>query len=296
MKLGFVCTNYDNAGYTEAALRTLHAQPGSHEIHVVIVDNGSSGADLARLREVGAAFPRVEVVSGHGNVGYFPGLNIGIARLRSMVPDIEHVVIGNNDLEFPEGFVESVSRHRDVFGEWAVVAPDLVTPAHERVLVHPRRPITRARRAVWALYYGSFALAGPIAWGARLTRRFTARPERVHGDVFSREPGPVIMGYGACYILGPLFFGHFDRLYAPTFLMHEEFFLSAQLGAVGQQVYYDPRFVVRHRDHATFERLPKRRAWEISRDSYRTYREHLAMPRAQQVELITRSTARAAGA
>lgn len=292
MKLGFTCTNYNNAGFTAAALRTLHAQTGSHDLHVAVVDNGSGAADLERLRELQREFPRVDFAFTGENLGYFPGLNLGMRRLRARVPDLAHIVVGNNDLEFPPGFLDSVARHADVFERWAVVAPDLVTPTgvHQNPLV--REPITRARQLVWALYYQSYAIASVIAAAARATHRFTARPERVHGDTLSRTPGPVIMGYGACYLLGPRFFEHFERLYAPTFLMQEEFFLSAQLGAVGQQVYYDPRFVVHHRDHASFDVLPSRRVWDVSRDSYRTYRAFLATSRERQLEMITRATSK----
>lgn len=295
MRLGYVCTNYGNAAYTEQAVRTLHAMHGAHEVHCVIVNNGPDADDLARLQALAAAFPGVEVVTGQGNVGYFPGLNIGIERLRATVPDVELIVAGNNDLEFPPDFAESLERHRAVFDEWAVVSPDLVTPGgvHQNPLV--REPITRTRHLVWALYYTSFTLARAIAWGASRTHRITARPERVHGDVLSREPGPVIQGYGACYILGPRFFGHFRRFYAPTFLMQEEFFLGEQLATVGQQVYYDPRFVVRHRDHATFDLLPTRRVWDVSRDAYRAMMAHRALPAARRAELIRQATTGADG-
>lgn len=292
MKFGFVCTNYNNAGYTEAALRTLFAQHGAHEVRAVVVDNGSGPDDVARVRAAVARHPGADLLEGHGNIGYFPGLNLGIAHLRAAAPGIEHIIVGNNDLEFPPEFGDSLERDRAILDTWPVVAPDLVTPGgiHQNPLV--RVPITRARRLVWAMYYSSFAVAMLIARAARATHRLTARPERVHGDILSRASGPVIMGYGACYLLGPAFFRSFERLYAPTFLMQEEFFLSAQLSAIGQQVYYDPRFVVRHRDHASFDQLPERRVWEVSRDSYHKHRAHLALPRARQVDVIMRATAK----
>ena len=94
------------------------------------------------------------------------------------------------------------------------------------------------------------------------------------------------MGYGACYLLGPLFFRHFDCLCAPTFLMQEEFFLSEQLKFIGQMTYYDPRFVVQHVGHATMHRVPSRRHWGFSRDAYRTYKCYLGLSREEQCRLI----------
>ena len=288
MKLGYVCTSFRDAGFAEAALRTLHAQQGSHEIHAVVVDNGCSEADLARLRAAAQSYPHVEVVTGQGNVGYFRGLNLGIERLRASAPEVQHMVIGNNDLEFPEGFADSLERGLEVFERWAVVGPDLVTPGGVHQNPHVRLPITRGRKAVWWTYYQSYPLARAIAWFAKLTHRFTARPERVHGTRLSREAGPMILGYGACYILGPRFFEQFARLYAPTVLMQEEYFVSVQLATVGQQVYYDPRFVVRHRDHSAIGLLPVRHLWELSRDSYRLYRRHEGMTEEERVRAVAR--------
>jgi GT2 family glycosyltransferase len=292
MKLGYVCTSFKNIGYTEKAIRSLHAQSGEHEYHVVVVDNGSLDRDVAHLRAIACEFPHVEVMAGHGNIGYFPGLNLGIEHLRALPEPPELIVAGNDDLEFPAGFTDSLVRHRDLFERWAVVAPDLVTPAgvHQNPLV--RVPITRAREMAWALYFSSFALATVMAWAARATHRWTARPERVHGAENAREAGPVIQGYGACYILGPVFFQHFVRLYGPTFLMQEEYFLSEQLATVGQQVYYEPRFVLRHRDHATFDRLPGRQVWEVTRDSHQSMRRFMAMSREQQVEAVALAAGR----
>ena len=78
-------------------------------------------------------------------------------------------------------------------------------------------------------------------------------------------------GYGACYLLGPMFFRHFRALYAPSFLLQEEYFLFEQLRTIGQLTYYEPSVVVRHRGHATMGALPGRRHWMFSRDAHRLY-------------------------
>src|SRR6185437_6492043 len=99
-------------------------------------------------------------------------------------------------------------------------------------------------------------------------------------------PGPIEQGYGACYLLGPVFFKHFSRLWAPTFLMQEEFFLYEQLKEIDQLTYYDPRFVVFHHGHATMDHMPSRRQWTISREAHRVYKRYLAMSPAERRNLI----------
>jgi GT2 family glycosyltransferase len=61
---------------------------------VVLVDNGNDAAVIDRLRAMAAAEPRLELVSGHGNVGFARGCNLGAVRgtepvILFMNPDCE---------------------------------------------------------------------------------------------------------------------------------------------------------------------------------------------------------------
>jgi len=286
MKVGFVCTNYNNSSYTRDAIASLRSGGGWEDVRVVVVDNKSSDDDIAALERVVRDFPRVELVLNPKNVGYFPGLNIGIRHLRTTFPEVEHVVVGNNDLVFPETFVETLQRHREVFDTWAVIAPDLVTLDGVHQNPHVVYPFGAFRRLIWDLYYLSHASAVLVLQVGRVTGSFSVRPERAPRSDLFKMPGPIMIGFGACYLLGPVFFRHFTRLCGPTFLMAEEFFLSEQLKTIGQMPYYDPRFVITHHDHATTDQLPRRRHWQISRDGYRVYKRYLAMSREEQTSFI----------
>jgi len=289
MRIGFVVTNYNNSSYTRAAIASLHAG-GWNDMCVTVVDNKSRDDDLRSLKDMVREFPGVELVLNAANVGYFPGLNVGIRHLRTKWPDVEHLVVGNNDLVFPGDFLERVKRHRDVLDTWAVVAPDLVTPEGVHQNPHVLYPISRTRKLIWELYYASYGAAVLIGHAARITKRFTVREERApDGDLY-KTPGPIQMGIGACYLLGPMFLRHFSRLWAPTFMMYEEFFLQQQLKAIGQMTYYDPRFVVIHHDHATTDSLPGHHYWKISRDAHRVYKRYLQLSPAQQLGLVAAST------
>ena len=104
------------------------------------------------------------------------------------------------------------------------------------------------------------------------------------------QPRPIILGLGACYLLGPKFFQHFDLLYAPTFLMGEEFFLAEQVKTIDQSVYYDPRFVVHHHGAATTNEVPSRRLWTLSRDSHHVYKQFLGLSVSEQRDRIMRAS------
>jgi GT2 family glycosyltransferase len=282
VRLGFVCTNYNNSSFTRAAVASLHSAGRGGDVRVVVVDNRSRDEEVAALEAVAREFPGVDVVRNPENSGYFPGLNLGMRRLRDTCPDIEHLVIGNNDLEFPPDFVPSVERHREVLDEWAVVAPDIVTPAGVHQNPHVLHPIGRVRRLVWDVYFSSFAAATAVKGAVRVLRGAASREENDPSSGLWRTAATVEQGYGACYLVGPAFFRHFTGLYAPTFMLQEEFFLGEQLKLVGQGFRYDPRFVVVHHGHAATDRLPGRRQWAMGRDAHRIYKEFLGLSPGEQ--------------
>jgi GT2 family glycosyltransferase len=286
MQIGFVCTNYNNSSFTRAAIASLQASGGWADMRVVVVDNKSGAEDVAALRALPREFPGVELVLNQTNAGYFPGLNIGIHHLRTRLPDVAHIVVGNNDLVFPPDFVQTVERHRDVFETWAVVAPDLVTPDGVHQNPHVLHTIGWTRKLIWDLYFLSYGASVAIGHAARVARRITGREENAAHSELYKSPGPIEQGYGACYLLGPVFFRHFARLCAPTFMMQEEFFLFEQLKTIGQATYYDPRFVVHHEGHASMGRIPTRRHWEISREAHLIYKRYLALGPEERARFI----------
>ncbi len=293
MKIGFICTNYNNSSFTRAAIASLHAAGRGADVRVVVVDNLSREEDVAALAAVSQEFPGVDVVLNPENSGYFPGLNIGIHRLRSTFPEISHLVVGNNDLSFPPDFVDTVERKRNVLETWAVVAPDLVTPSGVHQNPHVLHPIGRARKFLWDLYFLAYPTGLLIKHAARLSRRFTVREENDPSSDLHRISGPIEQGYGACYLLGPAFFRHFEQLFAPTFMMQEEFFLGEQLALIGQQTFYDPEFVVRHHGHATTHTLPSQRQWAIGRQSHGVYKAFLRLDPDARKRLVLEGCQRA---
>src|SRR5579859_5299248 len=73
----------------------------------------------------------------------------------------------------------------------------------------------------------------------------------------------------------PMFFRHFEELWAPTFLMHEEYFLSKQLSEKGFRVYYEPSIKVQHRCRGAMRTITGRKAWEAARSAQKVYRQHV---------------------
>jgi GT2 family glycosyltransferase len=272
MNLGYVCTNYNNAAVTWDAVCSLLAATGA-SAQVVVVDNQSGEGDREELRRLQTEQPRVEVVFSDENLGYFPGLNAGLRRLRARHPETNLVVAGNNDLLFPPDFSAQLDAKRKVWTEHAVVSPNIITLDGVHQNPHVISDIGWKRQIMYDLYHSSYPVACTIRHMAQLTRRFTARGDEEQWAV----PRAIHQGHGSCYILGPRFLREFGELWAPTFLLGEEYFLSKQLQDNGQSVYYEPGIVVRHCCHAAIAKVPGRQMWEYSCMAHRIYRRHVGI-------------------
>ena len=134
---------------------------------VVIVDNSSAPEDVNELERLKQAYPRIHLVLNEVNVGYFPGLNVGIRYLREHFPGLDLIVVGNNDLVFPRDFVDAV-RARATAGALLGDSPDLITLDGVHQNPHVIRAVSKPRQLIYDLYYASYPLALAIRWFARL--------------------------------------------------------------------------------------------------------------------------------
>ena len=213
----------------------------------------------------------MEVIYNDTNAGYFGGLNIGIKYIRSNYKGCDHIVVGNNDLIFSIDLFCSLYKNKDKFSRYPVISPDIVTLDGFHQNPHVVERISKFREIIYDIYQYNYYLACLIKKIAKATQSFTDRKDEQQHEVAQE----IYQGYGACYILGPLFFQHFEELWAPTFLMHEEFFLSKQLESKGFRIYYEPSISVQHHWHATMDKVPSKKRWEMARDAHKVYRKYL---------------------
>jgi len=273
MNFGYICTNFNNSHFTVDAVRSLVASAGTaHELHVVVADNQSAPEHVETLRGLAAEFPNiVDLVLNKRNVGYFPGLNCGIHHMREHHPKVQHLAIGNNDLLFPADVFSAVERNISLLDQHAVVSPDIVTLDGEHQNPHVIHTISKTRELIYDLYYSNYLLAQAILWAARVSRSVTdRRDEQQH-----QTAQAIYQGHGSCYLIGPEYFRHFQELWAPTFLMGEEYFLSKQLADKGMNTFYTPSIWLTHCCHGSLSALPSRKAWEFARDAHKVYRQHV---------------------
>jgi len=271
LSLAIVVTNYNNVEHTENLVRNLRELKFPLD-QVFIVDNRSLDSDLLKLRELGQYNPELNIIFNSENLGYFPGLNVGINLARSSKKSFSEILIGNNDILFDEKFFLSFSSARLAWHDKLVVSPDIVTLDGVHQNPHVIESISAIRELVWDLYYSSFYVSRVIGFVANLTRRYTSRVDHLEWRVARH----IYQGYGACYILTENFFEHFSKLDESVFLMGEELILTQQLESVGSSVYYDPCLQIRHVDHSSVGKLPSREFWEISKNSHKIYRRKVS--------------------
>ena len=273
MNLAYVCTNYNNSTETITAIDSLRANT-RHAYRCFVVDNRSRDDQVELLRRYAENRPEVDLILNDVNLGYFRGLNVGLARLQTEAPDFLHAVVGNNDLRFPADFADAVERQLNRFTTHPVVSPSIVTMDGEHQNPHVIDGISNLRERVYDLYHASYPLALTIKWLVKHSRGAMRRGDEDRHD----EGREIVQGHGSCYLFGPRFFAEFGQLWAPTFLFGEEFFLSKQLADKGCKVYYEPSIRLEHVSHASVSKIPGRKHWQLSRDAHRVYRQFNPIP------------------
>lgn len=271
MNFGFVIVNFNNTSYTRQAVSSLLNDSGKLLYPVIVVDNGSTENSVIELKEIENQFSMAHMIFSSKNVGYFKGLNLGIVSGRSQFPGIDYWIVGNNDLLFPREFPGMLASSRAMLDQYPVISPNITTLEGEPQNPHVINNISKIREVIYDVYHSSYFMARVIKWLAGLTHRFTDRSDETQFEVAQE----IWQGYGACYILGPLFFEYFSELWAPSFLMYEEFFLAKQLSDIGYKTYYEPSIQVIHQCKGATADMPGKVKWECSRDSHSIYRKHV---------------------
>lgn len=270
--VGFVFTNYNNSLLTIQAIHSVFSGPSRDRCFITIVDNQSNSSEIDILKTANLPYENVHFIFNENNAGYFKGLNIGIKYLRERFFGISTIIIGNNDLVFPIDFVASLKQKKEIFQKFPVVSPNIVTLDGIHQNPHVINEISRFREIIWDLYYLNYFFALIIKKIAFLSRGVTERKD-YHDHMVSRS---IYQGYGACYILTKCFFDNFESLWAPTFLMGEEFYISKQIESKGFKIYYESSILVKHHDHATVDNMPSKKLWSVTKEFFRIYRKFIS--------------------
>ena len=96
-----IVVSYNTGPRLRECLYALQADPSVSEI--VVVDNGNPEADLAWLSQFAGDRQSVQLLSGHGNIGFSAGVNLGVSAARG-----PHLLVINPDAVLRYGSVRSL--------------------------------------------------------------------------------------------------------------------------------------------------------------------------------------------
>lgn len=208
------------------SLACVLADPLVEEL--VVVDNGSSPAEAARLRELADRDGRVTLVQGQGNVGFARGANLGARTARG-----DLIVFLNPDAFLQPGCIAALAR--EIEGR---PTPSLIGG---RVLNADRTEQRGARRGDITPMSALLSMSG-LARGSSLGRY------EVHweGEALPDEVQAVPTISGACFCMRREDFDRVNGFDEGYFLHVEDVDLCWRVRREGGQVLFHPKAEVIH--------------------------------------------------
>jgi GT2 family glycosyltransferase len=261
-----VVTYHSDAALLERALRSLAAAIGHaraagavSSARVFLVDNGDGGS-ADRARRAAAVFDApeasIELVSGHGNVGYGRANNLVLPRL-----DSDFHLVMNPDVELDAGAISAALHAFEVDTTLGLVAPDVHGTAGERQYLCKRYP------SLWVLFLRGFAPSALRHAFSRSMDRYEMR------DVLgSSTYAPVPLASGCFMVMPTALFrglGGFD----PRFFMYfEDYDLSLRIGREARVAFVPEARIVHHGGEAA-RKGPRHVSWFL-RSAWRFFATH----------------------
>ncbi|RAK57839.1 glycosyltransferase family 2 protein [Phenylobacterium deserti] len=200
----------------------------------VIVDNGSTRVDAARLRNLADRDERVTLVAGHGNVGFARGANLGARTARG-----DLLVFLNPDAFLQPGCIAELVRE--------IEERPVPTIVGGRVLNSDRTEQRGARR-------GDITPVTALLSLSRLAQRVPAlRRYEVHweSDAPPEHVAPVPTISGACFCMRREDFDHVQGFDEGYFLHVEDVDLCWRVRQAGGLVLFHPKAEVIHLGHTS---------------------------------------------
>ncbi len=251
----FVVLQFNQPEVTARCVASLERlSHGDKSIHVIVVDNGSEPAAVARTRELcgerdgGDCFT---LIFNDKNLGFAGGNNVGYRHARDVVGADFIAVINNDTVIDDPAFIEKCLKSFDE-RPWSVLGPDIVTPdgRHE----NPWND-TVYDAGEWAAL-GDLFEHQRAAWKAGGPAEFRRVGRRSPESMELSEP----LLQGAAYVLSPVFVADHSRVFDErTFLYGEEFLLAVDCLLTGHLAVYDPRIVIAHEEGVSTAKVPERK-------------------------------------
>ena len=229
----------------------LQLDPGDNQIHVVVVDNGSSNESGFRLQMKYEQEKRVTVISTERNLGFAKGNNVGYQYAKDRI-NADVVIVLNNDVIISQNsFVTELMKKIDTDSKVAIIAPDIVNKqgTHQNPV---RLSKISTKELLWTYLYNLFLyifMRVPQI-NVYIMRVIQKKHDRSVEDVnVEIKPDEImqIVPHGAAIIYTPVFLKQEECAFNPqTFLYCEEDILYEYSLNKGYRICYMPSITLHH--------------------------------------------------
>ncbi|MBN1430971.1 MAG: glycosyltransferase family 2 protein [Anaerolineae bacterium] len=262
---GIVIVNWNTRDLLKRCLDTVFAGTGKVTYRVVVVDNGSEDGSDEMVAE---CFPQVVLLSGHGNVGYPAGNNLGLRSLGYVRSDgttasdaPRYAMLLNPDTEIPPDALFEMLQYLDAHPEVGIAGPKLVL-VNGKLDLACRRSFPTPEVAFWRML--GFSKLFPKS------RRF-ARYNLTYLD--EDEVSEVDSVVGASMVVRREAIEQVGLLDETFFMYGEDLDWCKRIKEAGWKVLYYPRVQITHVKRAA-SRQSKRAQYEFVRAFLLFYSKH----------------------
>ena len=250
-----VIVTYFTGPVLRMAIASILEQAGLGEL--VIVDNGNPAQETDELRALASADARVRLLSGHGNVGFARGCNMGAAQAGG-----EYLFFVNPDCILPSDALQKMLAAAAQLPDASILAPLIFYPDGQEQSGTRREVLTPWRALVeWGRLY---KLAPNHPYFQRFNLRDTAIPEQL---------SPVDVTSGAAMFMHRELFDELQGFDEGFFLHVEDIDLCVRLLRLGGSAYVNPAVHVTHYVSSSAA-SPLRTEWHKANGFRRYFRKH----------------------
>ena len=253
--------SYRTGPVLSAAIEAVLAPDQAGVVELVLVDNGNPPEVTTELARRAKTDPRFMLVTGHGNVGFARGCNVGARRARG-----RYLLLLNPDCRLGSGAVPAL------LAEAAALGDDWMLGC--RVLDPDRSDQRGSRRA---LLTPCTALVETFRLDTLAPRLFHRYRLNHHDRPLPRDTARVPAVSGACMMLPAATFRAVGGLDEGYFLHVDDLDLCLRLHRSGVPIYFAPHVQAVH--HAGSSQAgPVRVEWHKTRGFLRYFRVHFRNP------------------
>ena len=236
-------------------LRSVLVQDGLHQL--ILVDNGNTTKLMREVQDLALEFPQLEILSGHGNVGFAAACNLGARRASG-----QYLLLLNPDCVMPP----TTLRHTM---STLVDRPDasVVSIRVDNIDGSEQRGGRRNLMTPWTSMVEMFRL-DRLAPNHPSFKRLNLHETEISGDIV-----PVQCTTGAFMMMRTETYRGLGGMDEDYFLHVEDVDFCMRLAKTGQRIVYLPRLRILHLK-STSHVSPVRIEWYKTKSAIIYFRKH----------------------